>query len=100
MKIDKYECARPDCGAFYEKKTHNQKYCGTECCRIATNKRIMEKYYARQAQRQGRARYCSECQTTRLSRYNDSTICSSCELKRTEESRNNVVSMFAAVSWL
>ena len=38
-------CAREECGIEFEQKTHNQKYCSDECCRIATNKRIMDKYY-------------------------------------------------------
>jgi hypothetical protein len=35
-----------ECKNDFEFKTHNQKYCSQQCCRVATNKRIMEKYYA------------------------------------------------------
>ena len=38
-------CANKECAINFDAKTHNQKYCSDECCRIATNKRIMEKYY-------------------------------------------------------
>jgi len=38
-------CANKECAKDFEPKTHNQKYCTDECCRIATNRRIMEKYY-------------------------------------------------------
>jgi len=42
-------CSREDCGKEFNQKTHNQKYCSDECCRIATNRRIMEKYYEKKA---------------------------------------------------
>jgi hypothetical protein len=38
-------CGNKECAKDFDAKTHNQKYCSDECCRIATNKRIMEKYY-------------------------------------------------------
>lgn len=91
-------CAREECRKEYERKTHNQKYCGPECCRIATNKRIMEKYYARQAQRKGLTRYCDVCKETKLSRYNNSTTCNSCMLRRSIESRESLKNMLAAIS--
>ena len=37
-------CASEDCENTFEKSTHNQKYCSDECCRIATNKKIRDKY--------------------------------------------------------
>lgn len=92
-------CARPECGVIFEPRTHNQKFCCSECCRINTNRRIMEKYYERQAQRLGLERLCVDCQKTKLSRYNDTMVCGPCALKKVEESRKSVVSMFAAVAW-
>jgi hypothetical protein len=38
-------CSNKECSKDFDAKTHNQKYCSDECCRVATNKRIMEKYY-------------------------------------------------------
>jgi hypothetical protein len=49
VQIESYEvpkvmiCANKECAKDFEPKTHNQKYCTDECCRIATNRRIMEK---------------------------------------------------------
>lgn len=86
-------CAREECHVAYEPKTHNQKYCCSECCRVETNRRIMEKYYAKRDQRLGKARYCDDCKVTKLSRYNDSHICGSCSLKNEEESKRNVLSL-------
>jgi hypothetical protein len=65
------------CGAEYARKTHNQRYCTAECCRLATNERIMERYYERRDNRRGKERVCKRkgCNTT-LSRYNDELLCS------------------------
>ena len=68
------QCA--NCNDRFVPNTHNQKYCSAECCRVATNRRIMQRYYERKRNRQGQARVCSYkgC-ATRLSRYNDEERC-------------------------
>lgn len=71
-------CSNKDCAKEFEAKTHNQKYCSDECCRVATNKRIMEKYYEKKAIRNGAHRACKRCRA-KLSRYNTSTLCAMCE---------------------
>lgn len=70
-------CSNTTCAKEFEKATHNQKYCSDECCRIATNRRIMEKYYEKKAIRNGALRVC-KC-GNRLSRYNQGNLCSICE---------------------
>ena len=70
------------CGKEFEYKTHNQKYCSKDCCRLFTNKKIMDKYYAKKARLAGEIRLCANC-NSRLSRYNPDSICEICqELKR------------------
>lgn len=91
-------CAREVCVESFDKKTHNQKYCSDECCRLATNERIMEKYYERRDQRQGKTRFCRACDVTKLSRYNDSQVCSACKTKREVSANADVVSMFTRAS--
>jgi hypothetical protein len=71
-------CVNSECKKDFNPKTHNQKYCSDECCRIATNKRIMEKYYEKKAIKSGAARECRSCKS-QLSRYNQDTLCSTCE---------------------
>lgn len=73
-------CARDECDEMFVAKTHNQIYHDDECCRIATNKRIMERYYERKQKRSGQRRVCNGngCDTL-LSRYNDGDLCSMCE---------------------
>ena len=77
-------CEYDDCNEEYEPKTHNQKYCSDEHTRLATNKRIMEKYYEKKAIRSGIRRECSNGCGTVLSRYNDSDVCGLCDAKRRE----------------
>jgi hypothetical protein len=91
-------CARDKCEERFLQKTHNQKYCSDECCRLATNKRIMEKYYARRDQRQGVPRFCKICGVTKLSRYNDGEICSSCATSREIAANASVVDMLMNAS--
>ena len=70
-------CSNKECAKEFDSKTHNQKYCNDECCRIATNKRIMEKYYEKKAIKNGAIRVCKLCKL-KLSRYNNSNVCSKC----------------------
>lgn len=97
--MEEYSCDNKGCEKLFVKKTHNMRYCSDECCRLATNRRIMEKYYAKRDQRQGKARYCAECATTKLSRYNDSQVCSSCKMNKEVSANNSVIDMLANVSW-
>lgn len=72
-----------ECGQEFEFKTHNQKYCSGECCRVATNKRIMQKYYEKKERLSGKERICSTCNSI-LSRYNDADTCVICDMKSTK----------------
>lgn len=92
-------CSRSDCQKEFEPKTHNQKYCSDECCRIATNKRIMEKYYEKKAIKSGTARYCSTrgCKG-KLSRYNYSNMCSKCKMSKQSKSKKELLEMIDVAS--
>ena len=92
-------CAREGCEEEFAPATHNQKYHNAECCRVATNERIMQKYYAKRDQKAGKARYCIKCNVTKLSRYNDSQICGGCQASSITEANNAVANMLAGVSW-
>ena len=85
-------CAREGCDIEFIRKTHNQKYHDDECCRLATNKRVKEKYHQGQARKKGRIRWCEVCGKTRLSRYNDTLVCAPCrsvnELKANKSALN------------
>lgn len=90
-------CANQECKKKFNPKTHNQKYCSDECCRIATNKRIMDKYYEKKAIRNGAARPCKKC-NAQLSRYNKSNLCSACEKKISVENRKNIIGFINEIS--
>jgi hypothetical protein len=84
------QCAYNECGVMFIASTHNQKYHTDECCRRATNARLMEQYYERKARRQGRVRVCANGCGTRLSRYNDGKICQKCESEAVANARNEL----------
>jgi len=90
-------CANKECAKEFDAKTHNQKYCSDECCRIATNKKIMEKYYEKKAIKSGAKRLCTEC-GARLSRYNQLSICSKCEKNSAIKNRHTLLRMINDIS--
>lgn len=92
-------CSNSECAKDFNAKTHNQKYCSDECCRVATNKRIMEKYYEKKAIKNGSIRKCKKCSSP-LSRYNSTNICSVCEknIKIKEENRKTILDLINEIS--
>jgi len=89
-------CEHLGCNVVFVKKTHNQRYHDDECCRLATNAKIMEKYYAKRAQRLGLARWCEECSSP-LSRYNSDTVCNACTVSKQKSRKLEVEFMLASV---
>ena len=83
-------CSNSECKKDFNPKTHNQKYCSDDCCRIATNKKIMEKYYEKKAIRSGKKRLCKSCNSS-LSRYNTLSVCSKCEKNNSKSDRNKIL---------
>ncbi len=90
-------CANKDCSIEFDPKTHNQKYHSDDCCRIATNRKIMEKYYEKKSIRQGKIRLCKKC-NSKLSRYNQSNVCSKCEKASTVKNRKSVMDIINDIS--
>ena len=88
-------CANKECAKSFDAKTHNQKYCSDECCRVATNRRIMEKYYERKAIRNGALRIC-KC-GNKLSRYNAGNVCSICEKNNSIDTKNKAQRIVDAI---
>lgn len=83
----------------FEPKTHNQKYCSDECCRIATNEKLKEQYYDKKARLAGKKRICktSGCNVI-LSRYNDTKVCDKCMSAKREQERKDLVEMIRNVT--
>lgn len=85
------KCA--ECGKDFEFKTHNQKYCSNQCCRVATNKRIMQKYYEKRERLAGKVRNCLVCDSV-LSKYNSEDVCIPCDLKSV---KNNTIKIIGDI---
>lgn len=77
------------CNTPFETNKNNQKYCTPACCRLATNKKIMEKYYENKKRLSGYKRYC-ECGQL-LSRYNEDNLCFVCSKKKEESERDKIL---------
>lgn len=89
-----FTCSNKGCDNLYEQKTHNQKYCSDECCRQATNSRIMEKYYEDKDRRSGKPRTCeTEGCGTKLSRYNELLVCQKCASRVDSDNRRRLFSI-------
>lgn len=91
MKIEVAVCAYELCGEEFIKATHNMRYCSESHCKLATNARIMRKYYESKARRKGAKRVCA-C-GTQLSRYNEKRICASCEARQAKEKRDTLMEL-------
>jgi len=92
-------CAYDHCNNKFNPKTHNQKYCSDECCRIATNEKLKEAYYEKKARLAGAKRICKSkgCNVI-LSRYNESNICDKCVNADREKERKALIEMMKRVS--
>lgn len=90
-------CAYENCEGVKEftPKTHNQKYCSDECCRIATNEKLKQAYYEKKARLAGKKRICQSkgCEVV-LDRYNAGNICSRCIGEERERERLELIEMF------
>ncbi len=77
-------CSMDGCEVEFEARSHNQIFCSKEHQRIVTNQKIKDNYHDRKARRKGQERLCEVCGVTKLSRYNDSKLCQSCQVKSRE----------------
>lgn len=85
-----------NCGQVFESNKKNQKYCTPACCRLATNKKIMTKYYENKRRLSGEKRYC-ECGQL-LSRYNENDLCFPCSEKNKELDKGNILEVIKNVA--
>lgn len=93
-------CANPECNNEFERAAHNQKFCGEECLRVVTNKRIMKRYYEKKDLKKGKKRHCrSEGCETVLSRYNEDHYCSVCQEKKAGMTNLQVMRIFENVTF-
>lgn len=93
------KCAYEECGKEFTPKTHNMKYCSDECCRIATNENLKQKYYKKKARLNGEERICNTLGCGgKLVMYNESDTCSLCKAKEEAKKRKALIEMVKRVS--
>jgi len=85
-----------ECGKSFEFKMHNQKYCSKECCREATNKKIMQKYYEKKNRLSGKDRFC-DC-GVKLNRYNSEDVCAMCQTSERKKKSDDMREVLASVT--
>lgn len=87
-------CDYLECDNEFEPKTHNQKYCSDECCKIATNLKIKEKYYYKKARASGVKFECATkgCNQI-LSRFTTDLVCEVCKAKERSKDRQDILDM-------
>jgi len=87
-------CSREGCENPFEPRTHNQKYCCDECCKIATNLKIKEKYYYKKARLAGEKFICANrgCNQV-LNKFTVNTTCEVCRAKEKEKERQSLLGM-------
>ena len=83
-----------ECGKDFEPKTHNQKYCSDECCRIATNQKLKEAYYEKKDRLSGVVFKCKGkgC-NNELSRYSTDKTCATCQAKAKSKEKDALLDM-------
>lgn len=88
-------CGFDECAKEFSPQRHNQKYCSSQCCKDATNKRVREKYLETKIRLSGIHRVCSrlKCETV-LSRYTEDDVCSKCLADDERKLRESLVSIF------
>ena len=92
-------CIYSKCDNEFTPKTHNQKYCSDECCRIATNEKLKEQYYEKKARLAGKKRICknSGCSSV-LSKYNEDNVCNKCKASKESLNKKRLIDMVRDVS--
>ncbi len=85
-------CDYEECDNEFKPRTHNQKYCSDECCKIATTLKIKEKYYYKKARAAGvkfacKNRGCNQI----LSKFTTDLICENCKAKQRTKDRKEIM---------
>lgn len=82
LLFDEKICANDECKKIFTPKTYNGVYCSSECRKIVTNKKLLEKYYSDKSNRTKKRTCVTKGCTTILSRYNKEKICERCKRER------------------
>jgi uncharacterized paraquat-inducible protein A len=75
-------CANDECLVSFIPKTYNGIYCSSECRKVVTNRKLLEKYYTDKSNKTKKRICITEDCVTILSRYNKEKICERCKTER------------------
>lgn len=75
-------CANDNCSNVFVPKTYNGVYCSSECRKIFTNKKLLDKYHTNKNNKFKKKVCANNGCTTILSSYNKEKICEQCKIKR------------------
>lgn len=84
MEFHERECARDGCEIAFVPKAHNGIYCSVDCRQMATNAKVLKRYYDNKDRINSTTkRVCrsKDCNTI-LSSYNKEPICESCKTNK------------------
>lgn len=84
MEFPARECAREGCDIIFVPKAHNGIYHSVECRQIATNAKVLARYYESKDKKKAATKRTCKTKTckTVLSQYNKDDICESCKNKK------------------
>ena len=82
FKEERRICANDECKKEFIAKVYNALYCGVDCRRIITNKKLLNQYYENKNNRNTKRTCKTKDCTTILSKYNKETICEQCKNER------------------
>lgn len=81
-RSDEVKCNNEECSNTFVPKTYNAIFCSSDCRRVVTNKKLLEKYYESKSKKNSkRVCHTENCDTV-LSRYNKEDICERCKTER------------------
>jgi len=83
-------CAREGCSEEFEKTAHNMKYHDAGCRKIASDEKILNRYYRIKDDKQRKGGKCKKCKAN-LSIYNKTDMCSPCQYRVDNEDLMNTL---------
>jgi|SRR3954471_10685845 hypothetical protein len=79
------ECANPACKNEFEVRRVNMIYCSNDCCKVATNAKLIARYHAKKNKNTGERRCACGA---KLSRYNSNSKCHACIIADEQRERS------------
>lgn len=79
---EKRTCENEECKKDFIAKVYNAIYCGAECRKIVTNKKLLQAYHTKKENKKKKRSCKTKNCNTILSTYNKEDICEACKEER------------------